>query len=64
MPELQRFFGLLICIVGLMFLLYGLSYFAIPIIFIILGLILINQGLWLRGIPTGLFFRQYFWRFR
>lgn len=57
--------GFLLLIIGTIITVYGMSFFFLPLLAIITGLLLINQGLLLQGRPPLIFFvRYWFLKFR
>lgn len=48
----DNFFGLLFIVIGTSLVAWGLSYFIFPLFLFIAGLLLINQGLQLRHMPS------------
>lgn len=56
-----RFLGYLYILIGLILLIYGLSYFLIPLSAIVVGLLLLNHGLRLNHISPVMVIKQ-IWR--
>lgn len=48
----DNFFGLLFIVVGTSLVVWGLSYFILPLFLSVSGLLLINQGMQLRNMPS------------
>lgn len=48
----DNFFGLLFIVIGVSLSVWGLSFFVLPLVLLVSGLLLINQGLQLRHMPS------------
>lgn len=61
----DSFFGLLFIVVGTSLIVWGVSYFVLPLFLASSGLLLVNQGLQLRSMPSlTTIARHWFIKFR
>lgn len=61
----DNFFSLLFIVVGASLAIWGLSFFVLPLVLVVSGLLLVNQGLQLRHMPSlATIARHWFVRFR